>query len=319
MAAIETRDLVKEYRNWPSRRRTRALNGVSLEVPEGCIFGLLGPNGAGKTTLVKCLLTICPADRGSALIFGQPCEAPQTRRRVGYLPEGHVFPAHMTALGMLDYSGGLAGMSRRERRRRAFELLALTGLSQWGRTAARKFSKGMQQRLGLAQALLADPELVILDEPTDGIDPVGRVEVRELLKELRAKGKTVFLNSHLLSEVEQVADVVAVMDHGRILKVGRPEEIAETQAKYRFQVEGMDETAFRELGVRGGGIEPIPGGFLLKTDELPVLNQVIDWLRARGVTIREVALMRESLEERFLQLVRGARGPEREAEQSGAG
>ena len=200
--AIQTRDLSKTYRDgWFGRRRVQALAGVSLSVNRGEIFGLLGPNGAGKTTLIKILLGIVHKSSGEAEMLGRPAGHRVTRRKIGYLPEHHRIPHHLNGNTALEYYGGLSNLSVREVRSRRPKLLEMVGLGRWGKTLVRKYSKGMLQRLGLAQAMLHDPELLVLDEPTDGVDPVGRAEIREVLARLKSEGKTIFLNSHLLQEV----------------------------------------------------------------------------------------------------------------------
>ncbi len=224
--AVWVRDLEKTYRDgWFSRHDVRALAGVSFRVERGEIFGLLGPNGAGKTTLIKILLGIVKRTGGEASLLGSAAGDRRSRRRVGYLPENNRVPRHHTGFTALEYFGGLSGLSPREVRRRRGDLLKLVGLEQWGDVSVRKYSKGMQQRLGLAQALLHDPELLILDEPTDGVDPVGRSEMRSLLVELKQAGKTVFLNSHHLQEIELVCDRVAIMQRGVVRREGRVSEL----------------------------------------------------------------------------------------------
>ncbi len=219
--AVWVRDLEKTYRDgWFSRDDVRALAGVSFRVARGEIFGLLGPNGAGKTTLIKILLGIVQRTGGEASLLGGAAGDRRSRRRVGYLPENNRVPRHHTGFTALEYFGGLSGLSPREVRRRRGDLLKLVGLENWGDVGVRKYSKGMQQRLGLAQALLHDPELLILDEPTDGVDPVGRSEMRSLLVELKQAGKTIFLNSHHLQEIELVCDRVVILQRGLVRREG---------------------------------------------------------------------------------------------------
>lgn len=216
--AIRVQDLRKTYRDgFLGRKSVSALNGVTFELPRGQIFGLLGPNGAGKTTLIKVLLGIVRRTRGEASLFGYPAGDRRGRKHVGYLPEGHRIPPHHTGNSALEFLGQLSGMRYREIRSRRTDLLGKVGLEKWGTTSIRKYSKGMQQRLGLAQAMLHDPELLILDEPTDGVDPVGRSDMREILNGFRNSGKTVFINSHLLQEIELVCDKVAIL-HGGLLR-----------------------------------------------------------------------------------------------------
>ncbi|MBI1314080.1 ATP-binding cassette domain-containing protein [bacterium] len=225
--AVTVRDLAKVYRGGFFRRRVQALNGVSLDVPRGEIFGLLGPNGAGKTTLIKILLGIVRKSAGSASVLGHVAGDRRGRRAIGYLPESHRIPHHLTGNTALEYYGQLSGMPLSEIHAKRNGLLDTVGLGKWGRTPVRNYSKGMQQRLGLAQAMLHDPDLLILDEPTDGVDPVGRAEIRDVLFQLKDRGKTVFLNSHLLQEIELVCDRVAILHAGLVRHVGPVRELTD--------------------------------------------------------------------------------------------
>src|ERR1700685_4076828 len=179
--AIETAGLEKVYRSRFRGRHIKAVSNLTLRVPLGVKFGLLGPNGAGKTTFVKMLLSAVNPTSGTAAIFGRDSHQPEARRPVGYLPENHRFPTYLTGSGMLDFYGALSGMEERQRRNRSAELLELVGLKNWGDVRIKKYSKGMLQRLGLAQALMHQPKLLVLDEPTDGVDPVGRRDIRQIL------------------------------------------------------------------------------------------------------------------------------------------
>jgi ABC-2 type transport system ATP-binding protein len=285
-----------------------ALKGVSFRVEPGTIFGLLGPNGAGKTTLIKVLLGIVRRTSGTASLLGQPAGDRRGRRRVGYLPENHRIPRHHTANSALEYYGSLSGMSGGEIRRRQPELLELVGLSDWGRTSVKKFSKGMLQRLGLAQALMHDPELLILDEPTDGVDPVGRSEMRATLQRLKADGKTIFINSHLLQEIELVCDRVAILVKGEVRREGLVEEITRRQqTEIELTVVG-NEAAIREaLGQRHiAALKPLSETrfhILLQIPDQAAVDRSIDGLRARGISIEEFARKRDTLEEAFLGIV----------------
>src|SRR3954451_358735 len=225
--AIVATQLTKGYRARWSGRDVRAVDGLSLSVKRGSIFGLLGPNGAGKTTFVKMLLSAVNPTSGAARIFGQDARLPETRKPVGYLPENHRFPTYLTGAGMLDFYGSLSGLSRPERMVRVPELLKLVGLEGWGDVRIKKYSKGMLQRLGLAQALIHRPRLLVLDEPTDGVDPVGRREIRDTLNGLTGTGVTVFINSHLLSEVENFCDYVAILHKGKLALQGRISALVE--------------------------------------------------------------------------------------------
>ena len=226
MWAVETAELRKEYRQgfWRNRRKT-ALEGLTLAVKRGEIFGLLGPNGAGKTTTLKLLLRLIFPTSGSARILGLPVGDSHAHDRVGYLPENPSFYEHLTAQEFAQYAGWLCGLAARRRRARAQELLEQVGLAPSANVPLRKFSKGMVQRLGIAQALMNDPDLIFLDEPMSGLDPLGRRAVRDLILALRKQGKTVFFSTHILSDAEALCDRVAILHRGRLLGVGSVSEI----------------------------------------------------------------------------------------------
>ena len=311
---IQVRDLQKTYHDgWFRRRKIQALKKVSLEVGRGEIFGLLGPNGAGKTTLIKILLGIVHKTAGEARLLGQPAGRRIGRKRVGYLPEGHRIPRHLTGNAALEYYGSLSGMSVADTRRRRGELLDMVGLSDWGRTVVTKYSKGMLQRLGLAQAMLHEPDVLVLDEPTDGVDPVGRSEIRDVLNLLKSQGKTIFLNSHLLQEIELVCDQVAILFQGEVLKVGPVEEVTDlTEAgssDITLELEGDGETIAGLMPETTGNREQagdarwrvtVPS---LKQDHI---DSLVDQLRAAGISIVTITRQKLTLEEAFLRLVRGA-------------
>jgi ABC-2 type transport system ATP-binding protein len=223
---IVTENLTKSYvSGWPGRPPFVALDGLSLTVGRGEIFGFLGPNGAGKTTTLKILLGLISATSGGALLLGRPAGDVETRRRIGFLPESPYFYDYLTAEEFLGFYGELAGMSRAIIAQRVTDLLQLVGLADAATRQLRKFSKGMLQRIGLAQALIHDPELVILDEPMTGLDPVGRKQVRDLILSLRDRGKTVFFSTHILHDVEMVCDRVGIVIKGRLVASGRVDEL----------------------------------------------------------------------------------------------
>ncbi|MGZ7078377.1 MAG: ABC transporter ATP-binding protein, partial [Thermoanaerobaculia bacterium] len=246
--AIEVQGLRKQY-----SAKIVALDGVSFSVQPGELFGLLGPNGAGKTTTVKILLGLTRATEGTASVDGRPVSDPESRRRVGYLPEGHKIPGYLTARQTLSIFGRMSGMERADIKRRTDELLERVGIPQWRDVRVKKFSKGMTQRLGLACALIHSPQVLLLDEPTDGVDPVGRREIRDLLREEAKNGTAVLLNSHLLSEIELTCDRVAVLRKGKVAAAGTIDELTRTTAKYKLVANPMDEAllaAFRESGAQ---------------------------------------------------------------------
>jgi ABC-2 type transport system ATP-binding protein len=311
--AIEIESLSKTYRDGFIRgRRIEALKQVSFAVEQGSIFGLLGPNGAGKTTLIKVLLGLVKKTGGRAELLGRAAGDRASRASVGYLPENHRIPRHLTGNSALVYYGGLSGLPPSEVRRRRPELLARVGLEKWGKTSVRKYSKGMLQRLGLAQAMLHDPLLLVLDEPTDGVDPVGRAEMRKVLNELKAAGKTVFINSHLLQEVELVCDRAAILVEGSLRRVGLIEEITRRRnPQVLFLIGGAREAIAAALAK----VEPAAAidsmtphaenlyQVFVRAGGQAALNSCIDALRGDNLDIVAVTHPRETLESAFIDIV----------------
>jgi ABC-2 type transport system ATP-binding protein len=306
MTAVETESLSKTYRTgFPRKTSVAALSGVSLAVDEGKIFGLLGPNGAGKTTFIKILLGLTHPSAGEATLLGVKLPDTRVKSRVGYLPENPRYPPYLNGLQVLELFGKLCGLSSHDARRKAPGLLATVGLEEWRTMKAKRFSKGMLQRLGLAQALINDPDILFLDEPTDGIDPVGRKEIRELLKRLSGEGKTIFLNSHLLSEVEMISDTVAILDRGRLLKVGTIDELTAAGSAYRITHEGLlPEELLLEAAALVIHIKDLDGTISVETNDAAELNRLIDLLRRHGITITSVLRVRSSLEDSFMHLIK---------------
>ena len=314
---IRVTDLVKTYRDGLFRKRKiEALKGVSLEVGQGEIFGLLGPNGAGKTTLIKVLLGIVHKTSGEATLLGEPAGRKAGRQRVGYLPEGHRIPKHLTGNSTLEFYGSLSGLSVAEVRRRRGELLDTVGLADWGKTNVTKYSKGMLQRLGLAQAMLHQPDVLVLDEPTDGVDPVGRSEIRDVLNQLKSQGKTIFLNSHLLQEIELVCDQVAILFRGEVLKIGPVAEVtnlagdSET-ADVTLELDG-DTQAITDLLPDDNSTREQTGETRWEVTLAGItqhdINRLIDAARERQLSVVSISRQKLTLEEAFLRLVRGATG-----------
>ena len=301
---IRATGLAKVYRSRFGKRRIAALDGVDLSVEPGQVFGLLGPNGAGKTTTVKILLGLTRPTAGSASLFGRSVSDPESRRRVGYLPEGHRFPGYLTARQTLSIFGRMSGMDAASIRRRAPELLERVRLSDWADVRVKKFSKGMTQRLGLACALVHRPNVLLLDEPTDGVDPVGRREIRDLLREEAKNGTAVLLNSHLLSEIELTCDRVAVLRKGKVAAAGTVEELTRKTETYKMVATPIDESlvsAFRETGA---GVERVNGHMVLSVENVQHLNALVDRLRAGGGMLNELTPVRSSLEDVFVDLIR---------------
>jgi ABC-2 type transport system ATP-binding protein len=272
-----------------------ALRGVNIQVGRGEIFGLLGPNGAGKTTLVKIMMTVVRPTKALGTILGRPLGHRGKLARIGYLPENHRFPGYLTGIELLDHYAALARVPKKVRRERACKLLDGLGLASAGKLRIDKYSKGMSQRLGIAQALMNDPDLIVLDEPTDGLDPVGRRDVRELLIQLRREGKTVFLNSHLLSELEMVCDRVAILVDGLVARQGTLRDLTQHTVEYKIAISGSAPGLAEKLRTSGATLEG--NSVTVAGHNLEQVNQTIDVLRAAGVIIESVSPHRFSLED----------------------
>jgi ABC-2 type transport system ATP-binding protein len=309
-SVIQVQNLRKIYRSGVLRRRSvNALDGVSLDVPQGQIYGLLGPNGAGKTTLIKVLLGIVRKTSGDARVLGYAAGEITARRKVGYLPENHRIPRHLTGSTALEYYGCLSGLSVGEVRRRAPDLLDRVGLAGRERDRVSGYSKGMQQRLGLAQAMLHRPDLIILDEPTDGVDPVGRKQIREVLRSLADEGASIFLNSHLLQEIELICDRVAILSNGSVRKTGSVKEltaaITESPMVFRIATDRTTAESCFELSTVAK-VEDVVDGVLdvhASVPEQHKVDRIIDVLRDRGISLLSMKRRDLTLEEAFLQIV----------------
>ena len=316
MNAIEVNQLTKIYEGGKSKVEVTALDNFSLSVSKGEIFGLLGPNGAGKTTLIKTLLGVVFPTTGSATVLGSDISNYKIKNRIGFLPENHRFPNYLTAEQTLKYFSQLGGNSNKNIDKRIDELLSLVRMSKWKKTKVSKYSKGMMQRLGLAQAMMNNPELIFLDEPTDGVDPIGRKEIRDILIDLKNRGTTIFLNSHLLSEVELVSDRVAIMNSGKLLRVGSVEDLTTTKEAYIIETTNPidsefvnakyanDDTSFENITVK---LESSTKLSVNVKDNLE-LNIVIDSLRKNGLNIKTISIQKNSLEELFVSLITDERG-----------
>lgn len=285
------------------RGKVHALRGVTMQVHRGEIFGLLGPNGAGKSTLVKIMMTVVRPTKVAGTLLGKSVGHKPTLGRVGYLPEHHRFPRYLTGRQALEFYGALAKVDRATRLKRSAELLRSVGMADWADKKVSSYSKGMLQRIGLAQALMNDPELILLDEPTDGVDPVGRREIRDLLIRLRKAGKTIFLNSHLLSELEMVCDRVAILVQGTVAMQGTLAELTSESQRYEITIEGPPPEWEREAELRSQPASTGQTMLIVRGADPASLQPVIDRLRAQQRVIVSVKPMRETLEDLFMRAV----------------
>ena len=302
MNIIQTENLAKHF----NRGRLRALDSVSLQVGAGRVFGLLGPNGAGKTTLVKLLLGILHPTAGTAKIFGEAVTNYNLRERVGYLPENHRYPDFLKGGMVMEYFGRFANVAPATRRQRIPELLKLVGMDKWAGTKIRKYSKGMMQRLGLAVAMINDPDLLLLDEPTDGVDPIGRKEIRDIILHLKQRGKTIFINSHLLSEVEMVSDEVAIMNKGKIVVQGAVDQLTNIGLSYRIETSPLALDAKTQLTEKFAKLGLVNGHLEVAVQDHAELNRLIDHLRENRAEIHAIVPQKRTLEESFFSAIKGA-------------
>ncbi len=304
MPVIEITNLTKDYEvGFWRKRKVRALDDLSLSIDRGQIFGFLGANGAGKTTTLKLLMRLIFPTTGTARILDRDIQDVSMHERIGYLPENPYFYDYLTAREFLDYCAEIFGFPPAERKRRAADLLARVKLDEkrWD-TQLRKFSKGMLQRVGLAQSLINDPEIVFLDEPMSGLDPVGRREVRDLIAALRDEGKTVFMCSHILSDIEVLCDRVAILKRGRLAQVGYLDELRRTtEGPNRMEVmaNGTDAETLSQY-LPKTEITPTPRGLRIEVASEDEIDEVLAGLRKAGGKIVSVQPIKQSLEELFL-------------------
>jgi ABC-2 type transport system ATP-binding protein len=283
-----------------------AVNSLDLTVSRGEVFGLLGPNGAGKTTVIKMMLGLVRPTAGTVELLGRPATDPAARASVGFLPEQFRFHEWLTAREFLDFHGQLYGLSREDRRARIPLALDRVGLAHREHSQLRTFSKGMLQRIGLAQAVLNDPLLLVLDEPTSGLDPVGRREVRDLIVELRAQGVTVLLNSHILSEIERVCDEVAILDLGKMVWQGRMNELAaDERIEVTVELSELSEEALDAVRRIAADVTEDGGNLRFTASSAIVVSDVVASLARHGARVYAVRPERPSLEDLFVKLVEG--------------
>ncbi len=305
--AIDVRDLRKVFRTPLRRKKVEALRGVSFTVERGQIYGFVGPNGAGKTTTIRTLMGLIKPTSGAATIFGHAIPSRAARFKVGFLPETPYFYDYLDVGELLDLAGRLFGMPKQVRKKRADELIEKVGLGRARTQPLKKFSKGMLQRAGLAQALMNDPELVVLDEPTSGLDPIGRKEVRDLIVELRDQGKTVFFSSHILTDIEAIADRVAIIARGQLQAQGTPAELI------KRTVLGIDVTVRVTPDAELGELTEGASRVRRLADELSLTlsadADVDAWLaraRDKGAKIVSVSPRHETLEDLFMREIASA-------------
>ncbi|MDX2146357.1 MAG: ABC transporter ATP-binding protein [Planctomycetota bacterium] len=322
--ALDLRGVTKAYRG-----KVLALKGIDMRVGRGTVFGLLGPNGAGKSTLVKIIMTVVRPTRAEGTVLGRRVGDKAYLRQIGYLPEHNRFPDYLSGRQVLDYFGALADVPRALRRQRIEENLELVGMKGAADRGIKTYSKGMRQRIGIAQALMNDPDLLFLDEPTDGVDPVGRRDIRNLLLHLRERGKSVFLNSHILSELEMVCDRVAILVSGNIVALGTIDDLTRESQRYEIEFAGVSPAelvrvlpaVMRSIGagveshegeaspmLRGQLASGVPWGsretsLRVGTYEPEQVQPIIDALRREQLTIRSLRPIRASLEDLFMQAV----------------
>jgi len=319
MAAIEILDLEKSYLVGFWRKRPKlALRPLRLTIEEGEVFGFLGPNGAGKTTTLKLLMGLVFPTAGSARILGSDMDDPRVKSQIGFLPEQPYFYDHLTAKELLNYYGQLSGVPAKGRSARVEQMLARVGLSNSGGMQLRKFSKGMLQRVGLAQAILHDPKVVFLDEPMSGLDPMGRREVRDLIQQLRSEGKTVFFSTHILSDAEALCDRVGIIHQGELRGVGA---VAELTAQTRGKIEIIFYAQAQKVpaGLTSLGAEARLSGDMVNA-VLPEERQdaALEVLRRDGLKLISLTPVRNSLEEYYIQKLRPTEG-RKEEDRKGVG
>jgi ABC-2 type transport system ATP-binding protein len=299
---LKTHSLTKTYRSPIAQRKVKAVDDLSFEVYEGEIFGFLGPNGAGKTTTTKILAGLLTPTSGEAYIFGKPLEETSVKQRIGFLPEQPYFYPYLTGAELLDFSAQLFGIRRRERNKRTDQLLAAVGLENAARMRISSYSKGMLQRIGLAQALVNDPELLILDEPLGGLDPVGRKDIRDLILEMKEKGKTVFFSSHILPDVEMICDRVGILISGRLISVGRLDELlAEKVESVEITAESLSESDLDDLRERASRVLVSGEKVMIVVESFEDGHEIQRKILNRGGRVLSVVPRRKTLEEHFME------------------
>jgi ABC-2 type transport system ATP-binding protein len=298
-AAIQIQGLTKKFLQ---RGEVVAVDNLTLDVEEGEIFGFLGPNGAGKTTTIKMLLGLIFPTAGTASMLGRPIGDVEARRQISYLPESPYFYDHLTGGELLDFFGRLFGIEETARRRKVDELIDLVGLKNDKQKQLKQYSKGMLQRIGLAQALVNDPKLLIFDEPTSGLDPVAHIEIRNLIESLREQGKTVFLSSHQLSDVELVCDRVAILNYGRMVKTGAVDDLVQG-SRTQIVAEHVAPEGIAAIRRLSPDTAAADGNLTAYHEETGAVNQILDLVRQHGGQVLSVVPQRRRLEDIFVEIV----------------
>jgi ABC-2 type transport system ATP-binding protein len=306
--AVHAENLSKFFRLGFWGRKVRAVHDVSFDVQRGEIFGLLGPNGAGKTTTIKMLLGFVKPSQGTATVGGEPAGSIEARRRMGYLPENPALYEYLTGVEYLRYAGRLAGLGRSEARQRSARLLEQVGLADRADRPIRRFSKGMVQRLGLAQAMIGDPELLILDEPMSGLDPIGRKDVRDLILRFRDEGRTIMFSTHILSDVEMICDRVAILIDGRVTDCGTLSSLLDPAARV-VEVAARDVPQALDSKLRTRSAQSVrrDGSFVYSFASEDAANEAVRAIALGGGHIVAVQPHRYSLEELFVKRAAGGR------------
>lgn len=299
---LQITNLHKSFKTGFMLKKKEILKGISFSIHEGEIFGYLGPNGAGKTTTLKCILGLIFPDQGKIEIFGQPHLSPQAKERVGFLPENPYFYDYLTAAEFLDFYGQLFELPRNVREERINRLLSDVGLDLARHLQLRKFSRGMLQRIGLAQALISEPALLLLDEPLGGLDPIGRKEIRDIIIRLKEEGKTVFLSSHILQDIEMICDRVAIIVNGQVLSQGALAELISEKILFtEFTISGVEE---KELAKVGECLSAQSGRTLLKVLDEEKINEVLELVEKRKGKIHSIIPRAQTLEDLFVGMVK---------------
>ncbi len=302
VTALTIENLHKSFKTGFIPKKVKILRGISLDVKKGEIFGYLGPNGAGKTTTIKCILGLIFPEEGEIKIFGQPNLSLQAKEQIGFLPENPYFYDHLTASEFLHFYGQLSTFKKQKKEEKVNSLLHLVGLEQSANLQLRKFSRGMLQRIGMAQTLLNDPSLVLLDEPLGGLDPIGRKEIRDIIVSLKEKGKTVFLSSHILQDIEMICDRVAIIVDGQIINQGKLQDLISEKVLFtEVVVSGIEK---KDLEGIGEGLSTQGGKTFLKVFDDEKLENVLQLVQSKQGKIHTLIPRTETLEDLFVEIVK---------------